>query len=289
MNILISVDQNYLEKESTMMFSLHKNTAENVVVYFMNHSLTAKEISAFRKCLRKNGIFELHEIQVLETVFDSCSLGNSHFSIEMYYRLIAQWFLPEELDRILWLDADIIVQKDLAAFYHQNFHNAYMVACADAKSNSVGVQKIKQKLMLSDEHIYFNSGVLLLNLNKLRQSTTLEQITSCAVRMNERLTFPDQDLLNVLYTGKVQYADWKIYNYQIGTLDHANAVDQQQAAVIHYTGMWKPWNYKCINKQAAPYWNYQVQQGKLVETILAYTKHAIYCNARNIKRKTEKK
>ena len=283
MNILISVNKNYLKKATTMLYSLCVNTQEKVVVYLLHNSLSGEEVVAFRRKVRIQCGAEIFPIQVKNTIFDSCTLGQFHFSIEMYYRILAHEFLPKNIQRILWLDADLIVQKALADFYYQDFGETYIVVCADAKSATDEIQQLKKRLGLSKNHVYFNSGVLLLNLEKLRQDVTEEQLSRCVAELEDRLTYPDQDILNVFYSGKVKYADWKPYNYQIGTVDHPIKSEYLNATIVHYTGPWKPWSYKCINPYSGPYWMYRYRQGYLIQTIWAYMRHLIYVPLRQVK------
>ncbi len=142
-----------------------------------------------------------------DDLFLSLTDGNAHFSTAMYYRIIAPFVLPRDPDRALCLDADIIVNKDLCAFYNQPFGDRLPVVCPSFDADSDEIARIKEKLGLSAGHVYFNSGVMLMNLGKMREEKKLPQIMDVILRMQPVLTYPDQDILNKLYEGKVKYAD----------------------------------------------------------------------------------
>ena len=274
MNILISVNESYLDKAESMLLSVRKHTVEPLDIYLLNHSLTEQQTASLDKYLKRHNI-SLHIVDTKFTKLDRMTLGNSHFSIEMYYRIIAQFLLPSSLDRILWLDADIIVLKDLKEFYFQNFDDKAMVVCPDSKYNSGLVSKIKVKLGLPEEHIYFNSGVLLLNLPYLREKTELSHIVSVANELEDRLTYPDQDILNYLYQNEVKYAEWKKYNFQVIEMRRADKATLSEVVIVHYSGPYKPWDYSHINSLSKYYWRIAILRGGFFVCVISYTKNFV--------------
>lgn len=268
MNILISVNEKYLDKAETMLLSLRRNTVEPIAVYLMTHSLSEKSIAGLEKYLGKNQM-QLHVVDVRSTGLEHLPLGNRHFSIEMYYRLLAQFLLPEE-DRVLWLDADIVIRGDLKDFYHQDFEGKLLCACADKSERGPEITGIKEKLGLPERSVYFNSGVLLLNLAGLRQETTLQQILAFADSLSDRLTYPDQDILNSLYAGKVKYLPWQVYNYQVLYDRVIDPETLKSVQILHYVGETKPWDYHYVWPSAASYYRVQLQRGRYLYTARMY-------------------
>lgn len=273
MNIMISVDKNYLDKALTMLFSLRRHVHEEITVYLINHSLSSEDIKNSEEYLRKKCSITIKCIDVKNTVFDHMPLGNEHFSIEMYYRILAQFLLPESIDRVLWLDADIIVLKDLTGFYHQSFDGKKYVVTPDYGVNNTKWRSgIKEKLGLSEEYVYFNSGVLLMNLACLRKESSEETIIETVEAIRGKLTLPDQDVLNYLYHDDVKYAEWTIFNYQYAGAGRIDIEDLQKIAVLHYVGGRKPWKYWCLTEYSKYYWRVRVQQGYWKEAIETYWK-----------------
>lgn len=261
MNILISVNSNYVDKAQTMLFSLRMHTNEDVTVFLLNHSLNESEVQQFEKYLTSKCKMSLAVIDMSETALDQLPLGNLHFSIEMYYRILAQFVLPDTVDRILWLDADIVLLNDPSEFYFQDFDEMKYVVCADSMNASKYVQECVSKLSLPGTHIYFNSGVMLMNIEKLRQSTNIEYIIEQCHRLSDRLTYPDQDILNYLYSKQVKYADWKKYNYQLTHIKRIPEHEESDIVVLHYSGAVKPWNYSGITNASKYYWRVRKKQG----------------------------
>lgn len=261
MNILISVNTDYLDKAKTMLFSLRLHNSEKIVVYLLNHSLSQEQVEGFSDYLRDKCQIDLITIEVKQTEFDNMPLGEMHFSIEMYYRVLAQYLLPQELERILWLDADIIILKNISEFYDQNIDGAYYVVCADRSPDSKSVKNSKKQLGLNDNHIYFNSGVMLINLKFLRKQVLRSDIIQTSQLLSDKLTYPDQDLLNYMYSGKVKYADSETFNYQVKDDPFIPKDVISRIAILHYCGKKKPWIYTDVRSSSLPYWRVRYIQG----------------------------
>lgn len=281
-NILISVNDDYLDKAETMLFSVRKNTDEDITVYILNHRLTEQKLKRTKKYLLKKCNINTKEIDVSHTKLDDMPLCEDAFTIEVYYRVLAQYLLPADLDRVLWLDADIVVQKDISNFYHQDFEGKKLVACVECNYMSGIVLENKLKLGFSKNYEYFNSGVLLLNLEALRNSLTEEQLINKSYEYSSLLRWPDQDLLNLLYSRETKICDWKLFNYQICGNARVPDKELENAYIIHYTTSGKPWKYGHIFASSKYYWRARITQGYLLEAMCKYPISYLYRLRRKI-------
>lgn len=287
MNILISINEKYVDIAETMLFSLKRNTKEPIVVYLLKHSLPQDQITRFKQYLEHECGITLSVIEVDSAFFDTFPMG-SYFSIEMYFRILAQFLLPESLERILWLDSDIIILKDIGAFYHQSFNGMKYVVCSDNNTDSqfLTTEIQKERFGLPEEHEYFNSGVMLMNLPLLRQETNTETILRKCLELKDKLLYPDQDILNALYFGQVKYADRKIYNNRPWGRAKIPKEELAQTAIFHYAGQNKPWLYRCMNNASKIYWKTRWAQGHRLETVKNYalaTGYMTYSFLRSVK------
>ena len=254
MNILCACNKNYIDKTQTMLVSLRKCVKEEIVVYFMNDKLTDEEIRLFRKYLKKHRI----KLNVIDAshLFVGKDVYTGRWGVEMYFRVFAQFLLPEDIDRILWLDGDIIVKKDITDFYYQPFEEYYVV-CRDMSWDFDFVQDLKHSLGLPDDHVYFNSGVLLINLKALRIGTDINTIFNTIDNLKEKFLFPDQDLLNCLYCGHVNYAD---ENCNFMKMEN----NIENARIIHYA--WKkPWESDKPEQNHKYRWQARLSEGYVSE------------------------
>jgi lipopolysaccharide biosynthesis glycosyltransferase len=237
-NILISANKPFLNPAFVMISSLRRYNSENIDVYFLNSSIDSKFLGKFNKRLSKLDDVKLHIIDINKTNFSDMPVP-TQWSIEVYNRVLAQFLLPNDLDRVLYLDADIVIKKDLSAYYHQSFDDNWIVASIDKIYKRELMRQHKENLGISPEHKYFNSGVILFNLDALRKNTSLEQISDTLLSLKDKIKFPDQDILNFLYQGKVKYADMHTYNCQVSK----NECDtKENTAIIHFVGPNKPWS-----------------------------------------------
>ena len=281
-NILISVDRNYLDKAETMLHSFRRNNSEEVTVYLMNHCLSDAEIKKFKKYLRLYLRMDLEVIDVPITVFDQLPLNYGRFSIEIYYRVLAQFLLPQTVDRIMWLDADIVLCGSICEFYHQEFEGKLLVVCPDAACEDEEIVQIKDNLGLPKEHIYFNSGVLLLNIEALKKKTNINEIVQTAQSIADYLIYPDQDLLNFLYSGRVKYCDQNKFNCQAKRFGELTKTQVENVVILHYTGHQKPWKFYYINelsKTTIPYLKEIALQGKwfsIIKLVILYVVWLVY-------------
>lgn len=279
MNVLISVNRSYFDKAQTMLHSLRRNHNDEITVYLCNRSLTCREVEKFRKYLVKQLKMHLEIVDMPITEFDKLSEGNRRFSVEVFYRVLAQFFLPESVERILWLDADMIIRGNIDDFYYQDFEGNLLAACPDAACEDEEIAKIKDHLQLPKAHIYFNSGVLLLNVAALREKTNAREIIHTAQSISACLQYPDQDLLNYLYTGQVKYCAPDQYNCQTIELKKVKQEQIDKSVILHYAGGRKPWLFYYLHDladAALPYWKEVALQGRWLSIIKMAVLYALW-------------
>ena len=94
--------------------------------------------------------------------------------VEVYFRLLLPELLPEDVDRILYLDSDIIINQNLGTFYGTDFEGNMLIGCRDLALLNLTVEQCLEKRSerlrpLFEEKRYINSGVLLLSIRELRR------------------------------------------------------------------------------------------------------------------------
>lgn len=163
------------------------------------------------------------------------------------YRLLLPELLPE-LDRIVYIDCDVVVRQDLAALYQGlDFGNSLLAAVHEAPIEG---QAVRWESLGCDPGSYFNSGFLVMNLARMREEGTSERLLE--VLRTDYLEFPDQDALNMVCKGRVTPLSPKFNSirtfflpqYKADFLKQYSEEDWQSvqdSGNIHYTGG-KPWN-----------------------------------------------
>lgn len=252
MNVLVTCNENYLPPLKTMLWSLFKsNGGELFTIYFMHNNMAENRLEELDLFIKRNG----HEFFPIDgsSLFEEETTVNRYYSIEMYYRLLAPFVLPDEVDRILYLDPDIINLNPVSDFYHQDFNGNLFVATTHDYLTK-WIQPINNiRLNTLESKGYFNTGILLMNLPAIRLSKTKEDILSGIELNKNRLLLPDQDVFNHLYWDAILEADWRIYNLDPRYYSKANVIFpkdynlewvEKEVVFIHYCGKQKPWNKK---------------------------------------------
>ena len=258
MNIACASNEKYLRYTYTMLTSLLENNRDSHVhVYFLFGDIKEDKLSIFEE-LEKNYDVSIECCQITEDMISSKLPCNKEWTIEVYYRLALGDLLPLSEDRVLYLDVDMIIHKNLQDFYFQDFEGKALVACPDmsALDGLTGTQAQLFAPMLSDPFFqYFNSGMVLFNLDWIRQEGIfLKQYMDIALTIP--LTAVDQDLLNFVYYGKVKYADYHIYNlFAKQAFNSGRHYDDLKAtvAILHFAGR-KPWSGEGIRYDVEKLW-----------------------------------
>lgn len=149
------------------------------------------------------------------------------------------------------MDADIIILDDIFKLYNNNIKNHYLGVICDDVVNSCDEFKNYTLLALgvkADQ--YFNSGILVMNLNKLRKDKIYERFVKM-LAIVKFIVAPDQDYLNVICKDKVKYLD-KSWNRSPLFID-ANSPENPK--IVHFKLTAKPWHYSNI-KYADEFWKY---------------------------------
>lgn len=247
-NILVTLDRNYLPVLRTMLYSLSQSDREGIfTVYIAHNSLTEEDFAKLCAVLPRT---ELVDVTLSSEMFADAPISD-RYPKEMYYRLFAAQYLPEQLDRILYLDPDIVVINSLRSLYEIDFGDKLFAAASHIESHTFKNLN-RRRLHLSEQARYINSGVMMMNLPLLRTEQNPQEIYQFIEEHKNSLLLPDQDVLNALYADRTIFLDPLVYNLGEKYLRLKNlhlprgeklGLDwvRQHTAIIHYYGRNKPW------------------------------------------------
>jgi len=264
MNILVSTNRTYLNKTETMIYSLSRFVSEPLFVWCLYGELSRKHRDRFsRHLLGRCNVTRVEFIDMgwvcqSENLFP---LRTPYLSRDSYSRLFAQFYLPEDLDRILWLDSDIIVKGSLHNLYSAPLNDIPLIAftnMGEPGDNEINLGRLGLSLSVP----YFNTGVLLLNLEYLRTKTSQSSILELCRNNTSRLWFEDQDVMNLLYHDRALVLNDQRYNCMVNAPKVFSSPDiAQKAAVIHYAGREKPWLFQWQNEFSRYWWKARREEG----------------------------
>ncbi len=242
MKVVVTVNKNYIYPLKVMLYSLFSTQEEQITVFLVHTEISAESVEMLKVfCTSLGG--ELLEVRIKEDTFENAPVME-HFSKEMYYRLFCPWLLLNE-ERVLYLDPDMIVNGSLRSLWEMELDGALMAAVRD---RTIGVLGCRMKRELKKDSVYFNSGVLLMDLKRMREEIKQEEISALITKWKDDLEFPDQDILNLLCEGRIRQVE-DAYNMTpillylkeyLGTLSKKKT--RRFAKIVHYAGHDKPWN-----------------------------------------------
>ena len=142
--------------------------------------------------------------------------------------------------------------NSLEPLYHRDFGDNWFMACTNTGENLTKLNRLRLGVDVDDDVPYVNTGVLLMNLEELRNHLRLDDIRAYALDKQNVLILPDQDILTALYGEHVKLLDRMRYNLSDRTLLAYNAdlhhrkkvhLDwvRENSVIIHYFGRNKPW------------------------------------------------
>ena len=185
----------------------------------------------------------LYFLTVDKNVFkDFFIIPDSHFTDTIYYRYIIPSML-NILSKIIYLDCDLIVKGDIEDLWNINLEDKYIAAAQDI----IGREN-QNRLNLNKKNYYCNSGVLLMDLHKMRKSNIQQELMKCTKEKEGIIYWGDQDVINMVMEGKIKYLDlaWNLqYFYPDSKMDYDKETLNkalENPKIIHFIGHIKPWD-----------------------------------------------
>lgn len=266
-NVAIALNRNVLYTSYVMVRSLAKNNSiHQVYVYVLHSELTQEDCNFLRDAL----VRDMEGNQMIFIEVDSSKVSdlpyNRLWSREMYYRLMLPELLGEEIERILYLDVDTIVNKDIWDFYCTDFEDKLLVVTKDVEFETIlamdepdsrNRNAFFKELVREKGMTYFCSGVLLMNLAKLKELYSFDKYMEIFHTISDKMVLPDQDLLNYVHYKQVKFADEMKFDLFTQTA-HKNGMTYEEVkkkvSILHFTGQAKPWTINLVRYDIEKIW-----------------------------------
>lgn len=274
MNVATALNRKYVRYTGVMLYSLALNNPRHIDAYLLHSELTDEDIDYIASCVKDFDV-ALHPLAVDRKKFSDRLPRNDQWSLETYYRLLLLDILPETVERLLYLDVDLIVNQSLDAFYDMPLDDYELVACADAsgKSSPTSYGHKHQEMfapMVEKGYVYFCAGVILFHIALLRKKYNFQTYLDAIVAWDYAMEAPDQDLLNWVHWERVGYVDERKYNMfaRIAHNDHMSYDDvKKNCAILHFAGD-KPWASTNVHYDVERLWWDYAEKTPAYETLL---------------------
>ena len=236
-----------------MLTSLFENNqGEDITIYVMQRDFSDGDKENISNLMKKYGQ-KIEFLFVDEKRFKGLPT-NEKFSLETYFRLMMTEILPLDVEKVLYLDVDIIVRKNLREFYTTDIDNYIAAVCQDADHPTL--TNAKERLFhRSGDMRYFNAGVMLWNVKRLRENYSFQRFLDAAADLGYQLQCADQEILNYLLYDQVLYIGTKKYNYLVRGERRESDLSDDEAFILHYATI-SPWQAGSKGALYRIWWRY---------------------------------
>ena len=187
-----------------------------------------------------------------ETGYHFPNIPNTHVSEATYYRLFIENYLPKTLDRLVYLDADIVCLKNPIPYLNQELDKLEKSQCLVAARTEVLKREVDKRYVnnsdtpwvrLSINEEYFNAGIMIINFKKWIEEGYTSKFLNKLKKLNSKIIMWDQDVLNAVING--DYSKLSLFfNFKDNDLESRkdkNTYNFEEIIFYHFAGSGKPW------------------------------------------------
>ncbi len=235
--VLLAVDSKQVIGCAVSMRSILETVRDGAAVHFdvMTNGVTRRDREALRNTIVRSGrrgTITLHDVDLTRFTHLMASKIVSHTT---YARLLIDELLPADATRCIYLDCDMVVERDIAEAWEFPLDGRTVAAVANG--SAVDMRDNLQRLGLGTER-YFNAGFVVIDVIRWRELHVSERAIKHAEDRGDRLVLHDQDALNCALQN-----DWadlpREWNAAVPVCDWLTA---DSRAIFHYWGAPKPWH-----------------------------------------------
>lgn len=229
-HISYGIDNNYARccASSIASFCLNNPTKN------FNFHIMAKDLSTINK-KQFEQLAQLYSVNIYIYEINIDTLAKlptqTHLPIATYFRFILPLIL-DNVDKLFYIDADIICLQNADDLFSINLKDNIIGAVPDLP----WMNTKRNKALNLRNHIYFNAGMLIINITKWNKFNTFTKVLQAIQNEPQKFRYLDQDALNLILTNHIQYLDTKFNCIDI------NSIEQKNIILLHFAAHPKPWN-----------------------------------------------
>lgn len=247
-NVLFTVDKGYLSHLTVTLRSLIKSNGDKFFnVYIMSADLSEDLLAPLKTEFGNRARFKI--IEMNDGEFDGFPTVK-RYPVAIYYRIFAPLLITDDIERILYLDCDIIVRGDIDLIYMQDFCGNFYIGCTQVRNFLRRFNTVR--LGVEKDYVYLNTGVVVMNVKALKNALNIEEIKEFTLKNKHKMIFFDQDIICKFFGDKIKLADTKRFNLSDRRIRIENLylpdgqkIDEkwidENAVILHYLGRNKPW------------------------------------------------
>ncbi|MCR4892337.1 MAG: glycosyltransferase family 8 protein [Lachnospiraceae bacterium] len=201
LDVLYQFNEKYVPYAGASITSLLENNKhfQNIRIFILGEKLQSQSKARFRELAAKySRQLTFVETDSLVALMKKMNMPTYRGSYAANMRLFLSFLLPEDVERVLYLDADTAVVGRLDELAELNMEGHPLAMCLDSL-----VRIHKKRLGFNREDYYYNSGVILFSMREWRKNRCSERIGNHVKNVRAWYPSPDQDLLNVVLKGEI--------------------------------------------------------------------------------------
>lgn len=247
-HILCAADNNYGPYAGILMQSAMRSTKKSSIhFHLLSDGIRADDVGRCKAVANKyNNKLTVYEISdKLSRLPENLKFAN-HISRSSYSRIFFSDFLDPEIVKIVYLDCDVICQRDLSELWALFDHVSLIGAVRDPWLDNL--KELKLSLDIDPTLNYFNAGVLMINVVKWKEIKA-EQLLFNFIVANRHVKNADQDAINAVFSSEITPLP-EVWNTMINLPDASSEKQaHSKAGILHYVGGFKPWHvgYSIMN------------------------------------------
>ena len=274
-HIVYATDDNFAEILGVSLVSLYENSkdVDDIIVYVLDSGISDENIKKLKSLPKKYSRSDLSFIKATDISKElSMNVNLDRGSLSQYARLFVSSVLPAKLDRVLYLDCDIIINKSISELWNLDIKGKTIAALKDAFS-----KQYRKNIDLEPDDIMFNSGVMLIDLDKWRRENIESKLLEFIRKKNGKIQQGDQGALNAILSKETfcleprfnsvtifydfSYEEMMIYRKPVDFYPREEIeLAVREPSIIHYTTSFlskRPWYEGCQHRYVAEWFKYK--------------------------------
>jgi lipopolysaccharide biosynthesis glycosyltransferase len=251
--VVFTIDENYVQHCAVTITSLCNNTPNaKINISIVHNGISKKNISKLNKYLKSFvNINQVNWLEINPELLKDAPLTH-HVSLATYYRILLPDILDKNLNKVLFLDSDLIIRENITPLWQteiSQFSHAGVIEYGTDHQH-------KKSIGISEDSLYFNAGVMLINLDYWRDYNISQKAVQYIRENKEQITLWDQDVLNYIIESKWLPVEpkwnataivfkselWEQRGFASQLCEQLEQV-KNNPSIIHFTGSAKPWHY----------------------------------------------
>lgn len=284
--VLMVSSEYYMPYTVTCIYSVIQNMSAhyNYDILVMQSSLSDESKKILEEMCENIPNLQIRPVDLKRHLFKYQLSVNERITKDIFYRTIAPFVLTE-YDKMVVLDTDLVVNRDIADLFHTDLKNYSVAAARDIVilgflngANTTEQQYYFNECVLSNPYDYVNTGVMVQNYARMREKYDCQEFMNFFQKKTYHVQ--EQDCMNLLLDGDIKFIDigWNVnsYNYprKKYTIEHAPLQRyleyleaRKKPYIMHWPGSVKPWNIPDVD-MARYFWKY-ARNAPLYEVVLS--------------------